>query len=437
MGSGKTTAAINFICSQEGERFIYAAPYLDEAHRIALACSGRDFYEPPSGDGSEEAYIAKWPHFDFAAKGGKNIATTHALMKNIMVWHRDVIETIAKQSYNIIFDELPDLFGEFEQHTQDIAVLTKANLISADEHRRVHWNSRKKYLGNSYAALYAAITNGCVRAFIDESGKIESIFSAVPLDLFRRANNVFFLTYLWEASITCAYLKSEGIAYDYWYIDSSGDAKMFTPEERPFVPSTGIRGLIRFDSGRNDSAKRLGNAYLSFSWYKKASRRLLSELGKAARLFARRSSQNGREYIYTTFKDFVGAISSHSMKKHFVACNRRASNEFGDATAVGYFVNRYMNPNINKYFGQFGVSVPDNAYGLSEMVQFIWRSAIRNGEMIHMFIPSKRMYNILMDWLSVIEGCPNFRRIGCSEELIRWLCRNIPGYGKFLDGEKH
>lgn len=132
MGSGKTTAAINFICSQGGEKFIYAAPYLDEAHRITLACFGRDFYEPPGDGGSEEEHIAKWPYFDFAVKGGKNIATTHALVKNVMVWHRDVIETIAEQSYSVIFDESPDLFSEFEQHTQDIAVLTKANLVSAD-----------------------------------------------------------------------------------------------------------------------------------------------------------------------------------------------------------------------------------------------------------------------------------------------------------------
>ena len=48
----------------------------------------------------------------------------------------------------------------------------------------------------------------------------------------------------------------------------------------------------------------------------------------------------------------------------------------GGCAAVGYFVNRYMNPYINKYFGQFGAAVPNNAYGLSEMVQFIWRSAI-------------------------------------------------------------
>ena len=59
---------------------------------------------------------------------------------------------------------------------------------------------------------------------------------------------MFILTYLWEASITCAYLKSEGIDYDYWYIDSSGDAKMLTPEEQPFVPSVGIRELICFDT---------------------------------------------------------------------------------------------------------------------------------------------------------------------------------------------
>ena len=93
-----------------------------------------------------------------------------------MVWHRDVIETIAEQAYSVIFDESPDLFSEFEQHTQDIAVLTKANLVSADEHRCVHWNSREKYLGDAYEALYSAITNGCVRAFVDENGKITGLF---------------------------------------------------------------------------------------------------------------------------------------------------------------------------------------------------------------------------------------------------------------------
>ena len=37
---------------------------------------------------------------------------------------------------------------------------------------------------------------------------------------------------------------------------------------------------------------------------------------------------------------------------------------YGGGCAAGYFLNRYMNPNINKYFGQFGAAVPNNAYGL-------------------------------------------------------------------------
>ena len=33
------------------------------------------------------------------------------------------------------------------------------------------------------------------------------------------------------------------------------------------------------------------------------------------------------------------------------------------------------------------------------MIQFIWRSAIRNGEPVNVFIPSKRMRILLQKWL--------------------------------------
>jgi hypothetical protein len=40
------------------------------------------------------------------------------------------------------------------------------------------------------------------------------------------------------------------------------------------------------------------------------------------------------------------------------------------------------------------------AYALSEMVQWIWRSAIRKGEDIWIYIPSRRMRTLLQDWLA-------------------------------------
>ena len=39
-------------------------------------------------------------------------------------------------------------------------------------------------------------------------------------------------------------------------------------------------------------------------------------------------------------------------------------------------------------------------YSLSEMVQFIWRSRIRNGEPIDLYVPSKRMRELLIAWLN-------------------------------------
>ena len=41
----------------------------------------------------------------------------------------------------------------------------------------------------------------------------------------------------------------------------------------------------------------------------------------------------------------------------------------------------------------------EDAYALSELIQWIFRSAIRDGKEIWLYIPSKRMRNLLIDWI--------------------------------------
>ena len=43
--------------------------------------------------------------------------------------------------------------------------------------------------------------------------------------------------------------------------------------------------------------------------------------------------------------------------------------------------------------------VDEDGYALSEMIQFIWRSAIRNNEPIYCYIPSKRMRDLLQGYI--------------------------------------
>ena len=51
------------------------------------------------------------------------------------------------------------------------------------------------------------------------------------------------------------------------------------------------------------------------------------------------------------------------------------------------------------YLTDRGVKVDEDAYALSYMVQWIWRSAIRDGEEIWIYIPSKRMRTLLINWM--------------------------------------
>ena len=50
----------------------------------------------------------------------------------------------------------------------------------------------------------------------------------------------------------------------------------------------------------------------------------------------------------------------------------------------------------------FGVEVREDMYALSEMIQWVWRSAIRDGKDIWIYIPSRRMRELFQNWLDSI-----------------------------------
>lgn len=86
--------------------------------------------------------------------------------------------------------------------------------------------------------------------------------------------------------------------------------------------------------------------------------------------------------------------------KGFIACNLRASNKFKSRTAIAYPVNRYISPVFIRFFENNGVTVDEDGFALSEMLQFIWRSAIRDNKEINIYIPSSRMRNLLVGWIN-------------------------------------
>ena len=63
-------------------------------------------------------------------------------------------------------------------------------------------------------------------------------------------------------------------------------------------------------------------------------------------------------------------------------------------------IDLYMVPVVKMFIESRGVKVDQDQYALSALVQWIFRSAIRDGKPINLFIPSERMRGLLLDWLN-------------------------------------
>ena len=66
-------------------------------------------------------------------------------------------------------------------------------------------------------------------------------------------------------------------------------------------------------------------------------------------------------------------------------------------------VNRYINPALKINFKTVGLCINEEQFALSEMIQFIWRSAIRDDKEIYLYIPSRRMRFLLQKWLGYTD----------------------------------
>lgn len=119
--------------------------------------------------------------------------------------------------------------------------------------------------------------------------------------------------------------------------------------------------------------------------------------------------------MWTTFKDSKTQLRGKGYSKEFKAeqldnvvkaygflpCNARSTNKYGNCFNLAYCINVYLHPSVSQFFKQKGIAIDEDLYALSEMIQWIWRSRIRNGENINIYIPSIRMRNLLSSWMDM------------------------------------
>ena len=395
MGRGKTEAAINYINNSKPEkRFIVITPYLKEVKRFETACKKKKFKQPYPKSGSKLHGIKE------LIKNKENIVSTHALFQR---FNKEIIHLLQEEDYTLILDEVTEVVSEFYISDHDLSLLQE-NFIDTDEKTGLLKWRKSEY---KYEGKFSQIKDLCeINSLVSYSGSV--ILWLFPVEVFSVFKEVYVLTYMFESQIQRYYFDFYGIKYEYGYVKGH-TLKDFRFSDMPDEKKKIIdyRKLIRICY--HEKLNEIGKDWFALSkrWYTDMeSSDEMSQLQKnLINYFRNICNAKCSEVLWTTFTDYRIHLKGcgYSKKDCFLELNARATNDKKDRKYLAYTVNRFFSPVIKNFFLGRGVKVDEEGYALSEMVQFIWRSAIREGKPIFVYIPSKRMRCLLREWINKIS----------------------------------
>ena len=400
MGSGKSSAIINRINKSGGDvRYLYVTPYLKEVERIINSCPAKNFKQPFNG--GEKFEYGKLRGLKILLGQKQNVVTTHALFR---YFDEEVIDLIYNGNYILVLDEVVDVILPYLKENarsknpgitrSDLDDLLKFHTGVDEKAGLIKWTDMD-YDGNLNEYKILCDLNSLA---LYGSGKCP--LWLFPIKIFKAFRDSFILTYMFNAQIQRYYFDMYGVEYDYWGVVKDNDNYELS-ETVTVENNIDYRKLIHICD--KEKLNRIGGREtdLSKSWYiRNKNNPIMKQLkNNTYNFFKHMCRGKSSDNIWTTFKSCRKEIQGKGYTRGFVFCNMRATNEYRDRTCVAYLMNRYMNPVVKNFFLHNGIAVDEDGYALSEMLQFIWRSAIRDGKEIWVYIPSIRMRNLLKQWI--------------------------------------
>lgn len=403
MGAGKTSAAINYINNTPMDiKIIYITPYITEIDRIIDQCKDKKFEQPRK----YTDHTPKIVHLKDMLNKGKNIVTTHALFHH---FDDEVIDLCYSQNYVLFMDEVTDVIEPYSIEKTDLEILLERFAVINKETGLIEWREGQ----DDYNGRFREEKRLCEMECLAMYGEAVMLWM-FPIKIFNAFRESYILTYMFDAQMQKYYYDYYGVKYRYLYTEGNNPNNYhFVDECKSYISKYNYKKLIKIID--DDRLNMIGDATsaLSKTWYKRNENNvLLKQLKNNVLNFfnnkpivyneetGKWEKSRSRNNIWTTFKDYKERLSGKGYAKGYIPSNMRASNEYRDRTAVAYLVNKYFNPFIKNFFVSNGIEVNEDGYALSEMLQFLWRSGIRDGKRITVYIPSRRMRNLLEQWIN-------------------------------------
>ena len=397
MGTGKTQACIAWMRQHPEQKYLYVTPYLDECSRIQASAPELDFQQPQENK-TKSADLLR------LLSEGKNITTTHELLS--LMKDSDV-EYIKKFKYILFLDEELSCIENLSIESSDLDFLMKNNFVQVEQNtKEVRWtnpdNKKSKLIGHYKEDIQRK------PHYLVKDNVLMWLFQ---LDVLKAFESVYILTFLFSSSIMAGYLINNDVSFDFCHVENGSFAdgyKRVTQEEK-----ASFKELIEiYEGSYNDNwygktRKKDDRFLLSQNWFSKQSNSVrINQLRNNAYNFVRYKCKAHKEdVLWTSYKDYADALTSdkltyQSRKSNWLAWNTKATNQYADRTVLVYLLNVFPNPLFKNYLENDNFQFNEDDYALSALLQWIWRSAIRNGKKVTIYIPAPRMRQLLTDWLN-------------------------------------
>lgn len=398
MGSGKTTAIFEIMQelhnNKEYEQFVYISPNLSEVGgedsngnvhpgRIKEACKELNFKNPDIG--------RKTQHTRELLAQSENIAATHNLFSRMT--YEDV--RLIKENRNIlIIDEALDVIEQYEikPKTLDYLLLSESIVID-QETKKVSWNEEKYNTNRLDDFDYNDLARNCNlgNIYIHAGTVLIKQFSPEILKSF---DEVIVLTYMFEHSTMRCWCDLHKLQYEYLNND-----ELHIDDTRAYENARKNIKLV-------PKLLCMGHS-LSQHWFQTARRANLEQVKRKME----RVVKNGflidtkrirtNQIMFTCPKIAQVRLRGHRYNKaEWVASSIRATNDYGDKRGLMYILNKFYHPYILQFLISKNVTIDEDQWALSELLQWVYRGCIRNHEHMVLYIASRRMFDLFNDWIN-------------------------------------
>lgn len=321
------------------------------------------------------------------------------------------------------------LSGKYEAN---IKLLIDGGYIKIDDYGRVHWISNNSYPDSAFSEVERLAKNGNL-IWLDNC----LLLWEFPPQIFQYFEAVYVLTYLFEGSYLKPFFDYHGLDYEKKSVIKADGGYELCPYDSDAPTRKKYRKLIHIEQTLNyykDGQHRYKDGQLSSTGQDRLMRRgrettlsksLKNDLynyfqnirhAKSSDILwtckeAYKNQLKGKGYTSFTkeYPDPEEPDNPDKVKRVTVECflplNARASNEYKERHNLAYIFCMNSNPSYDKYFAKRldkdgnPIAINNDLFALGCLIQWIWRSAIRNGEEIWIYIPAPRMRKLLNEWI--------------------------------------